>query len=72
MPQHLFAGCYSVEDSRICTYEIRRHNLNHAMLEPGEVLNLHLYELQSYLYGELVMKSPSEICTLFRLFQIIN
>ena len=35
MPQHLFMSCYSVEDSQIIIYEIRRHNVNHAMLVPG-------------------------------------
>jgi len=35
LPQHLLAISYSVEDSQLFTYEIRRHNLNHAMLVSG-------------------------------------
>jgi len=44
MPQHLFASFYSVEDSQVFTYEIRRPNRNHAMLMPGSILKLHLCE----------------------------
>jgi len=35
MPQHLLTICYSVEDTQLFTYEIRRHYINHAMLVPG-------------------------------------
>ena len=35
MLQHLFASSYSVEDSQIFTFKIRRHNVKHAMLVPG-------------------------------------
>jgi hypothetical protein len=35
MLRHLFASCYSLEDSQVFTYEIRSHNVNHAMLVHG-------------------------------------
>ena len=59
MPRHLAARCYSVGDSQVSAYEIRRHDLNHGTLVPDKALNLHLCD-------ELI------ICTFVRLFAVIN